>query len=695
MIIRSAASDRRGKSFTVPVDGILYGGDYNPEQWSPQVWVEDAALMQQAGVTVVTLGVFAWGTLEVADNVFDFGWLDRVFEILHEHGIAVILATPTAAPPMWLIESDPEIMTTDASGVRTGSGGRLGWSPSSSTFRGYALRMVERLATHYADHPALVLWHVSNELGNENGYDFGEESAEAFRLWVQAKYPTVEQLNRAWGTSFWGHTFTSFSQVTPPRFARTNHNPALLLDFDRFTSHALLQHYLAERDVLRRITPQIPITTNFMVMRSGGVQDYAAWAEETDVVSNDHYTIGADPLRHEELSFSADRTRGIAHGAPWLLMEHAAGSVNWQGRNASKTPGELTRNSLAHVARGADAVCFFQWRQSAAGAEQFHSGMVPHAGPDSAIFREVTALGRTLHRISEVSGARLSRGDAALLWDQQAVWAFNSTRKPADDIPFHAMPLALHAALNHHHVATDVIAPTADLNGYRLVVVPHLFLAHPELAARLTAYAEAGGHVLVSYLSGIVDRTGAVILGGYPGAFRDLLGLRADEFHPLMNAETLPIVTTAGATWTASDWTESLQLGTATSYASYASGRLQGSPAITENPVGAGTASYLSTRLGALELDEYVGHLIEVAGIRPLASAPREVEITRRSSTEHDYFFAINHLQVDAQVDLGRPAFDLVTGTAFDGQLVAGSVAVLKTERSEDGAVLKTERRPD
>jgi beta-galactosidase len=681
MIIRSSASDRLGKTFTIPANGFLYGGDYNPEQWSPDVWLEDAALMQQAGVNVVTLGVFAWGKLEVADNVFDFGWMDRVFEILHDHGIAVTLATPTAAPPMWLIESHPEIMTTDASGVRTGPGGRLGWSPSSASFRSYALRMVERLATHYADHPALALWHVSNEIGNENGYDFGEETAVAFREWVEAKYTNIEALNLAWGANFWGHTFSSFSQVTPPRVSRTNHSPALLLDFDRFTSQALLQHYVAERDVLRRVTPDVPITTNFMVMRAGGVQDYAAWGDETDVVSNDHYTIGSSPPGHEELSFSADRTRGIAHGAPWILMEHSASSVNWQGRNASKEPGELTRNSLAHVARGADGVCFFQWRQSASGAEQFHSGMVPHAGAASKVFREVTALGATLSRISEVAGAPLPRGDAALLWDQQSVWAFNSTRKAADDIPFHAMPVAIHAALNHHHVATDVIAPTEDFGGYRLVVVPNLFLADEALTTKLTVYANGGGHVLVSYLSGIVDPTCAVILGGYPGAFRDLLGIRVDEFYPLFNEESRPIVTTTGADWTASDWTESIELATATSYATYTSGPLRGSAAITENAVGAGTASYLSTRLNPAALDDFMGHLIEATGIQPLASAPREVEITKRSGSEHDFVFAINHLAVDAEVDLGFRSHDLVTGCVFDGRLAAGAVAVLKVDR--------------
>ena len=585
---------------------------------------------------------------------------------------------------MWLLEAHPEILTTDADGIRTAPGGRLGWSPSSATFRRYALRMVEQLATHYAGHPALALWHVSNEIGNENAYDFGDETEVAFRAWVQDRYTTLERLNDAWGAHFWGHTFSSFSQVTPPRHARTHHNPGLLLDFDRFTSHALLQHYVAERDLLRTITPDVPITTNFMVMRGGGVQDYTMWGRETDVVANDHYTIAADPDRHEELAFSADRTRGIAQGEPWILMEHAVSNVNWQVRNLSKVPGELTRNSLAHVARGADAVCFFQWRQSAAGAEQFHSGMVPHAGPDSTSFREVVGLGATLNRMQEVVGSVVSRGDAALLWDQQAFWAFAATRKPADDIPFHATAVSIHAALNHHHVATDVIHPTDDLDGYRLVVVPNLFLADEELTARLSMYVAAGGHVLVTYLSGIVDPTGAVILGGYPGAFRELLGLRVDEVYPLLADETRTVRTASGDLWTTTEWTEHIVPTTATVTATYATAPLVGSPAITENVHGAGTATYLSTRLGTSELDELIGSLIDRAEIVPLASAPTGVEVTRRRGTDHDYYVAINHLDVAADVDLGMVSYDLLTQGVFGGVLAAGAVAVLKVDRLAD-----------
>ena len=677
MRITSNAADRPGTVFTVPPEGFLFGGDYNPEQWPEEVWLDDARLMREAGVNLVSLGVFAWGNLERADGEFDFDWLERSMDILHDHGVAVNLATPTAAPPAWLIQAHPEVMTVNADGVRTGQGGRLGWAPSSATFRRYALRMVDRLARAFADHPALAMWHVSNELGNENIYDFGPETAEAFRAWLRVRYGQVEALNEAWVTAFWGHTVADFAQVEPPRTARTHHNPGLLLDWDRFTSDALLGHLIAERDVLRAITPAIPITTNFMIMRTGNVQDYARWAEEVDVVSNDHYTIVSDPHSHEELAFSADRTRGVAGGAPWMLMEHSTSAVNWQHPNAAKVPGELIRNSISHVAHGADAVCFFQWRQSVGGAEQFHSGMIPHAGVDSKTFSDVGRLGRILRRIGEVAGSRVRPGDVALLWDQEAVWAYGSTRKPSNALTFHDVPLALHRAFSRRHIGVDIIPSVSDLTGYSVVVVPNLFLARAELAERLQSFVSAGGHVLVTYLSGIVDERDQVVLGGYPGVFRDLLGVRVDELYPLPAGEEVRVEGLPHSPLTARDWSEHVETTTAVAIARYADGPLHDAPAITRRRVGDGTATYVSTRLDDLGMQSLADDLIRVSDLQPLvAEAPPFVELTVRETEAASYAFLINHGTVEAQVELDGT--DLVTGGEFGCNLPAGDVAIVR-----------------
>jgi beta-galactosidase len=665
-----------GTLFGWPSEGIAFGGDYNPEQWPEEVWQQDVELMRRAGVTTVTVGVFSWGLIEVADGVYEWDRMDRVLDLLHANGIGVDLATPTAAPPVWLLQAHPDIAPVTESGVRHAQGGRLAWHPSSTVFRRYALRIVRALAERYGTHPAVRMWHVGNELGNENARSYDQETAAAWRVWLEERYGDIDTLNAAWGTEFWGHRLGSFAEIEPPRFSSTSHNPGLALDFARFGSDALLAHYEAERAVLREVTPHLPVTTNFMVMNNPGADDYARWAEEVDIVANDHYTIGSDPLRHRELSFSADRVRGMAAGRPWLLMEHSTSAVNWQSVNRAKSPGEMTRNSLAHVARGADGVLFFQWRASTAGAEQFHSGMVPHAGPETRQFREVVELGATLRALAPVQGSIVPRARVAILFDTEAAWAYAAARTPSDLVRIIDLPRAVHDVLTTHHIAVDVIRPCADLTGYDMVVVPTLYLARDADAAALAAHVASGAHVIVSYLSGIVDEHNRVRPGGYPGAYRELLGVRAEEFVPLFADETLALDDGS----TASLWAERLEVTDAEVLVRYADGDLAGLPAVTRRTVGAGTASYLSARVDGDALARLVLDVVERAGIAPIARADAGLEITRRVGADAAYLFAINHDGADRAV--ATSGVDLVTGRSVTGRLVvpAGGVAVVREE---------------
>jgi beta-galactosidase len=668
----SAASDRRGSAFRWPVSGLAFGGDYSPEQWPDSVRREDLALMRDADVTMVSLGVFSWGLLEVADGEFDFAWLDHSMDALGETGISVNLATPTAAPPMWLLRAHPEITTVDAMGVRTSAGGRLAWSPSSAVFRPYALRMVRAIAKRYALHPALRMWHLSNEVGNENAYCFSDETQVAFQLWLRVRFGDIERLNDAWGTAFWGQHYSDFSEIPVPRFARTDHNPGLQLDFKRFTSDALLGHVIAERDVIRSITPLIPISTNFMIHSGGGAADYALWADEVDLVTNDHYTIADDPRRREELAFSADRTRGVARGKPWLLLEHAAGSVSWQRRNRAKLPRELARDSLSHIAAGSDGAMFFQWRQSLAGSEQFHSAMVPHAGPDTRIHREIVALGAALKRIAEVRGSIVTDSPIAMLWDQNAAWAWESGRKPSEAIAFDDMPVAIHAELTSLGVGVDIVRPGDSLSDYRMVMVPNQYLLTPEAVAVLEAYASSGGHVFVTYLSGIVDSTNRVIAGGYPGALRSLLGIRVTEFLPLLDGELQTLASGANVT----DWSEEVHLAGAKSLDRYASGPLAGSPAITLNRFGNGTAIYLSAHVDRASLARLMEQCVLRAMPEISLRVPNGVEVRRRTNGAASWLFAFNHSGQDAPLD--AIGFDLLAGRAFAGTIPGGGVCVIR-----------------
>lgn len=674
--VSTAADLAAPRAFRWIAEGLAFGADYNPEQWPRELWADDMALMQRAGVTTVSLGIFSWGLLEVENGRFEWGWLDDVLDLLAAHGIGVNLATPTAAPPMWLFDEHPEVATVDARGVRTARGGRLAWSPSSPTFRSFALRIVGELARRYGNHPALRMWHVGNEFGNENAWDFSDDAAAAWQRWLERRYGDVSALNAAWGTAFWGHHYTAFAQVHPPREARTGHNPGLLLDFERFTSDALLEHYRAERDTLRAITPDVPITTNFMIQRAPGAADYGSWAREVDLVANDHYTTAASPERHVELSFSADRTRGVAGGEPWLLMEHSAAAVNWQPVNKAKAPGEMRRNSLAHIARGADGVMFFQWRQSAAGSEQLHSAMVPHAGEDSRVFRDVEQLGADLQKLAPVRGSRVAPAGVALIFDHASAAAWRSGRTPSELLHVLDLPLALYREFLCLGIAVDVLPWSADLSPYRAVVVPTQYMADASASLSVAELVQRGGHALVSYFSGIVDERNTVYLGGYPGAFRELLGVRVDEFFPLLRDERVEL----DNGWTGSLWTERVEAHEADVLASLRTGDLAGTPALTRRTAGRGSATYLAVRPDDSGLTALIAEFVAHAGLEPVAQGDPGLEMTRRVGEAGRFLFAINH--TDRPLKVVVDGVDLLTGERCAGATAvpAGGVRVIREE---------------
>ena len=667
--------------------GLAFGGDYNPEQWPESVWPEDTALMREAGVDLVTVGVFSWALLEPAEGHYDFGWLDRAIELLDQAGIRIDLATATASPPPWLSRRYPQTLLQTREGNRLWPGGRQGFCPSSPIYRERALTLAGKLADRYADHPALVMWHVGNELGAHNVHCYCDVSAEAFRVWLERRYGSVKALNEAWGTAFWSQSYGDWDEIFPPRLAPTHANPTQQLDFRRFSSDELLDNFRAERDLLHELTPGIPVTTNFMVMWPVRDMDYWSWAREVDVLSNDHYTQAADPEAHIELAFSADLTRSLAGSRPWLLMEHSTSAVNWQPRNVAKLPGEMRRNSLQHVARGADGVLFFQWRASRAGAEKFHSALLPHAGTRTRVWREVCELGTGLQALGEVAGTRV-QAQVAIVFDWQAWWAVELDSHPSADVTYLDRAHAHYRALWEAGVTVDFVHPEDRLTGYRLVIVPTLYAVSDSARDRLVEFVDAGGTALVTYFSGIVDENDHIRLGGYPGAYRDLLGVWVEQFHPLREKQ---VVSLDDGT-TASVWSEDLQLDGAHSIARYVDGPLPGIPAITRRPVGDGAAWYVATRLDADGVRRLTDRLLAEAGVTPAGSAGQSghgVELVRRVGEDRSYLFVINH-SGDA-ADVPASGRELLGGHDVDAVVTVppGGVAVVReAERRERGGGL-------
>jgi beta-galactosidase len=627
-----------------PADRIAFGGDYNPEQWPRSTWAEDMELMRAAGVSFVTLGVFSWSWLEPAKGEYDFGWLDEVMGLLHENGIAVDLATATATPPPWLSTAYPEILPVDRDGHTLWPGSRQAWCPSSPVYREHALALTTALAERYHGHPALALWHVSNEYACHNLPCYCDTCAAAFRRWLRGRYAGLDDLNDAWGTAFWSQRYTDWDQILPPRRTTTFANPTHVLDFARFGSDTLLDFYRAEKAVLNEYSPGVPVTTNFMTLTHFRHLDYHEWAPEQDVVSTDHYVIESLEHPRAELAFGADLTRGLSGGRPWLLMEHSTSAVNWQPVNRAKAPGQTIRDSLAHVARGADTIGYFQWRQSRSGSEKFHSALVPHAGRDSARFREVCELGGIAARLGELKGSTVD-ADVAILWDYQAGWAASGPAMPSADLEYSLTGQTVHRLLRDRGITADLVHPSADLTAYRLIVVPTLYLVRDEHAAAVAAAAEAGAEVLVTFFSGISDESDHVRLGGYPGAFRDLLGVRVEEFFPLLTGETVPLSEGTGRLWS-----EDVAATSAQVLSTYAAGPLAGRPAITRREVGSGSAWYLSTLPDDQTLASLLDQVTSAAGVVPAADVAPGVEVVRRRGETGSWLFLANDTSTDQTV---------------------------------------------
>lgn len=654
-----------------------YGGDYNPEQWDESVWQEDIRLMTEAGVNIVTVGVFAWSALQPAPDRWEFGWLDRVLDLLGDAGIAVDLATATASTPSWVTTLHPEVAAVDRFGHRMAQGGRQAWSPSSRVYRRLSLELVERMAERYGGHPALALWHVSNELGGHNAHCYGDEAARAFREWLRERYDdSLDALNDAWQTLVWSQRYSGWEQIQPPRATFTDPNPSHLLDFERFSSDQLRSQLRAEAAVLRRVTPEIPITTNMILFDAGKRMAYSSWTDDVDIVSSDHYLQPARSA-HREAEFSADRARGLAGGRPWMLMETAPGHTSWRAVNPAKRPGQLRRDAFAYVARGSDTVCFFQWRAARAGAERFHSAMLPHGGPDTDTFRAVTALGRDLAASAELAGTVVA-ADCALVLSEESWWALERTDHPHNGLDAYETMLAWHRALTDLGATVDVVPPSADLARYPLVVAPQLYLVTDDQAERIADVARDGRAVAIGPFSGIVDGLDRVRPGGHPGAFRELLGVRVDDFWPLLaDEEGRADGVVEGAAFRR--WAELVRAESAVVEATVVDGDLAGRPIVTRRRTAAGGDAW------------YVGAEFEPDGLSALFRrilADRQVPLPRTSSSllrvvtrdadDARYHVLINHS--DREERLEGTGLDLLDGSRHAGvvPVPAGGVRVLR-----------------
>jgi beta-galactosidase len=661
---------------------LLYGGDYNPEQWPRDVWRQDVRLMQRARVNFVSIGIFSWAWLEPRPGVFEFGWLDEVLGLLHEGGIGVNLATATASPPAWFSHMHPESLPVKADGSRMRQGARQHYAPANAAFRYYAERLVRNIARRYAEHPALVSWHVNNEYACHVWESFDPVTVQMFRHWLERRYGSIETLNERWGTAFWSQRYSSFDEIGPPAHLPTFANPAQALDWRRFSNWVLLDLMRIEIAAIRDHSPSKPINTNFLGFAPW--LDYFEWAKELDYASWDSYP---DPLGGQasvvDTAMAHDLTRSLKH-KPFVLMEQATQQVNWRDLNAPKTPGQMRALSYQALAHGADGICFFQWRASRAGAEKFHSAMLPH-GPiePSRVVQEVCALGAELELLERVAGSE-TRADVALVFDWTSRWALFERSKPAAIDP---VDECRHWYRHFHarNVTVDFAPAGAELSRYRLVVAPALYLLDAAAAAELTRFVQSGGTLVVTYFSGIVDENEQIGLGGYPALLRDLLGLWVEEWWPLPPSATQAVrfdeaPSDPPSVYGVERWSELVHPTSAESICGFTTGHLAQHPAVTRNSSGSGCAYYVATRLGAEAQSKLIDRLLADASVRGVLATPRGVEASLRHTGARRLLFLINHSEQPERVDLPEGGIDLLDGKSRNGSVLLEprGVAVLE-----------------
>ena len=632
---------------------LLYGGDYNPEQWSEEVWLEDMRLMKLAHVNMVSVNIFSWALLEPSSDHYTFIQLDRIMDMLAQHGIMADLATGTASPPTWMSRLYPSMLPVTREGVRMSHGSRQHYCPNSPDYRRKAVELVRRLAERYAQHPALKMWHINNEYGCHVSQCYCNNCAVAFRLWLQERYQTLDTLNDAWGTNFWSQRYYDWLDILPPRVSPAQNNPTQVLDYWRFMSDSLLDCYRVEEDTLRSITPKVPLTTNLMVAFKP--VDGFAWASRMDVVSFDMYPPITTPAW--EVALSHDLMRSLKGGQPHLVMEQSPSQVNWMAQNPHKRPGRMRLHSMQALAHGADGVMFFQWRQSQTGSEMFHGAVVSHEGSEhTRIFQQAAQVGSELERLSStVANARV-HADVALLMDWQNWWAVEYLPGPSNRLRYWEQLKTYYHALHDQNLAVDVVAPDSDLSQYRLVVVPLLYMLRPGVAQNLTQFVERGGTLLTTYFSGIVDQNNHVKLGGYPGELRKLLGIYVEEFDPWTPEMTNQVVVREGelsGSYLCTLWGELVHLEGAQALGVFDHDYYANQPALTIHKYGQGQACYLATQPDNELLARLTRHLCKLAQVAPVLSAPAGVEVTKRVLTDgREVYFLLNHSEQVQNVPL-------------------------------------------
>ena len=646
---------------------VLYGGDYNPEQWPEEVWKEDMRMMKKAHINIVTLNVFSWAALQSDETTYNFQKLDKIMKLVRENGLKVCMATSTAAHPAWMAKRYPDILRTEFNGMKRKFGGRHNSCPNSPTYRLYAKRLAGELAKRYKGYDNIVAWHAANEFGGEC---YCENCEKAFRKWLQRKYCTLKELNRSFYSSFWGHTFYDWDEIVLPNMLSEHFETestmfqGISLDYRRFNSDSMLECFLIEYDVIQKEMPGIPITTNLMGFYKS--LDYHKWADNMDFVSWDSYPAPSDSPAAAAMNH--DLMRGIKEQNSFVLMEQTPSVTNWQPYNKLKRPGEMRLLSYQAAAHGADAIQFFQIRRGIGACEKYHGAVIDHAGrDDTRVFLEVEHLGKELKKLGDTFLEGRTPSQTAILFDWDNWWAVEYSAGPSIHMKYLDAVKDYYTAAFDQNVPVDIISTEDELSSYKVVIAPLLYMTKTGYDKIIRSFVERGGTFITTYFSGIVDEHDLVIDGGYPGKLRDILGIWVEENDALPESESNSFAY-EGIIYPAEILCDLMHLEGAESISVYQEDFYKKTPVITRNSFGKGSAYYVGTKSNAEFYHRFLKNIFSENNVFPVMGTPKGVEASVRQNKNSSTLFLLNHNNVNAQVVLDKEYTDLLTGAVYQAE---------------------------
>lgn len=620
---------------------ILYGGDYNPNQWPEEIWEEDMRIFRNAHINSATINVFSWAKLQPAEECYDFSQLDAVIDMLGRENYDIVLATSTAALPAWMVKRYPEVSRTDFEGRHHKFGNRHNACPNSRVYQHFAKKLAGKLAERYGKNEHVSCWHINNEYSGEC---YCENCEKAFRVWLRRRYGTIEALNQAWNLEFWGHTVYDWDEIVLPNIlgeGREGDKTAfagISIDYRRFNSDSMLANFMMERDAIRQFDQSAPITTNLMGTYKG--LDYFKWAKEMDIVSWDNYPAYNTPWSN--VAMCHDLMRGLKD-APFMLMEQTPSQQNWQQYSSLKRPGQLRAQSYQTIAHGADTIQYFQLRRSVGGCEKFHGAVIAHGGTENTrVFAEVRQIGAELERLGSAVLGSQNRADTGIIFDWENYWALEYTSGPSADLKYVDQMNRYYRFFYDRNLSVNMIPTDADFGQYKLVVAPVLYMVKKGMKEALEAFVKKGGVLVLTFMSGLADESDNTYLGGYPGPLRKLAGVWVEEIDALAPEQSNAVIFADGTKAKCGLVCDLMHLEGAQSLGEYGSDFYAKRPAVTKNRFGEGAVYYIGTRMEQEGLDKVMEMAAGDALVKPVVEGAYGLEVTCRKAEDCSYYFVIN-----------------------------------------------------